>query len=192
MLFDLNMSQKDLDLSKIVLDLQKIGAWVPYLQNPVYGPITLVLSSEIKECTHGNLHFEHDELLAFYRRFFPPFFKVSNYELFFANFSKCKKEWVQIANLLKYYTINHTLHQFMYLKHFLSKNCLNNILKNNSTLIIEWKKWEQTDECRIDIRKLVGDRSWRWLATLPKWRFCVSKWVEILYEITFLTARSNS
>ena len=88
-------SSKDLDLSKIVLDIQKSRVWVPYLQNPVYGPITLVLSSEIKECTHGNLHFEHDELLAFYRRFFPPFFKVSNYELFLQTF-KVQKVWVQI------------------------------------------------------------------------------------------------
>ena len=79
-----------LDLSKIVLDLQKSRAWVPYLQNPVYGPITLLLSSEIKQCTHGNLHFEHDELLAFYRRFFPLFFQSSKLWTFFANFSKCK------------------------------------------------------------------------------------------------------
>ena len=90
---------------------------------------------------------------------------------------------MQIVNLLKYYTINHTLHQLCrHVNPFFSKNCLNNILKNNSTLIIGWKKCEQTDKCRIDIRKLVGDRSWRWLATLPKWRFCMSQWVVILYE----------
>ena len=118
--------QKDLDLSKIILDQQKSRAWVPYLQNPVYGPITLVLNSEIKECMHGNLHFEHDELLAFYRRFFLLFFKVSNYELFLQTF-KVQKVWVQMANLLKYHTINHTLHQFLYVKHFFSKNGLNNI-----------------------------------------------------------------
>ena len=99
---------------------------------------------------------------------------------------------MQIVNLLKYYTINHTLHQLCrHVNPFFSKNCLNNILKNNSTLIIGWKKCEQTDKCRIDIRKLVGDRSWRWLATLPKWRFCLSQWVDILYEVAFLTARQR-
>ena len=174
------------------MDLQKSRAWVPYLQNPVYGPITLVLSSEIKECTHGNLHFEHDELLAFYRRFFPPFFQSFKLLTFFLQTFKVQKVWVQancklieILHNLSYICINYV---GRYVKHFFQKTASITFLK----MIQLWLLGEQTDKCRIDIRKLVGDRSWRWLATLPKWRFCVSQWVEILYKITFLTARGNS